>query len=117
VDIEKYKFGESSLPVNTKPEPSRGRKIKGKFILGPIPLELLKSAASLQGKALQIVLCIFFLVGIQKASRVKLSYKLLSEFGVSRSSAYRGIEALENAGLISVERHPGRSPRVTLKDF
>jgi hypothetical protein len=36
--------------------------------------------------------------------------------GVSRFAASRGLAALEAAGLVAVERHAGRKPRVRLLD-
>jgi hypothetical protein len=41
----------------------------------------------------------------------------LHQAGISHYVKRRTLDALENAGLIRVERHPGRSPIVTLKDF
>ncbi len=38
----------------------------------------------------------------------------LSRLSVDRSSASRGLAALEAAGLVAVKRRPGRKPLVTL---
>ena len=117
MDLSDFQIGGHSFPPGEKLIPNSQKKINGKFLKGPIPLEWLKQAAPLSGKAMQIALCIWFLIGVKRDNTVKLSYKLLKEFGVSRSSSYRGLEALENAGLIAIERHPGRSPIVTLREY
>jgi hypothetical protein len=38
------------------------------------------------------------------------------EFGVSRQATYRGLAAIEAAGLATVDRHVGRCPLVTILD-
>jgi DNA-binding MarR family transcriptional regulator len=38
------------------------------------------------------------------------------DLGVLRDAASRGLKALEAAGLVEVERHPGRRPVVTILD-
>jgi DNA-binding transcriptional ArsR family regulator len=116
MDLNDFQLGDHSLlPVKgLAPRPQGG--IKGRFLKGPIPLGWLIRAAPLPGKALPISLCIWFLKWVNGGNTVKLSYKLLKEFGVSRSSSYRGLKSLEDAGLVTVEQHSGRSPIVTLKD-
>ena len=38
----------------------------------------------------------------------------LRELGIGRTQKWRALSLLERLGLISVERHPRRSPRITL---
>jgi len=45
---------------------------------------------------------------------VALPNKQLSAFGVDRDAKRRGLAALEAAGLVTVERKPGRNPIVTI---
>jgi len=45
---------------------------------------------------------------------VNLTRAICREFYIGRDSKYRGLKAMEEAGLVAVERHRGRSPRVTL---
>jgi len=116
MDLSEFQISKHSTLPEKRLDHNPQKKIKGKFLRGPIPLEWLKRAALLTGKALQISLCIWFLTGVNRNKTVKISYKLLQDFGVSRSSSYRGLKALENAGLIAVERQPGCSPLVTLKE-
>ena len=58
---------------------------------------------------------IWFWSGIKRSREVALSMTWLrANFGVDRFSGYRGLAALERVGLVSVVRHPGRKPLVTL---
>ncbi|MDA0746219.1 MAG: hypothetical protein O2954_06850 [bacterium] len=52
---------------------------------------------------------------IKRSPKIGLSVKKLESFGVERHSAYRALKALEQAKLVSVDRHAGRSPLVTLR--
>jgi len=86
------------------------------FLKGPIPLPWLCGAARLPGKALLVGLIAYYKVGLtQKTKGLKLSTALFEKFGVSRQAAYRGLAALESAGLVSVDRRLGRCPQVTIR--
>jgi DNA-binding transcriptional ArsR family regulator len=85
-----------------------------RYIKGPIPLKWILPASSLPGKSLQISMALWFLKGVTRKNTVKLSGKLVRSFGVSRSTLYRGLAEMENAGLISIQRYKGRSPMVTI---
>ena len=84
------------------------------FLKGPIPWPWLSAAARLPGRALHVAIGIRLLVGMKKTSRIALSVSWLSQLGVSRHAAYRGLNALETSGLVSVDRHVGRKPLVTV---
>jgi hypothetical protein len=86
------------------------------FIRGPVPLGWLARAAVLPGSALAVGLAIWFLVGMccSRKALVVCPTLLLERFNVSRKAGYRGLAALERAGLVKVERHRGRCPRVTI---
>ena len=108
--------GESS-PVSVKP---RKRRIEGLFIMGPIPWVWIEHAGALPGKALLAGMYIWQQAGMKtsKAARgvgryesVRFSYR---KMGLPESTARRALAALEDAGLVVVERHPGRCPMVTL---
>jgi hypothetical protein len=45
---------------------------------------------------------------------VRATGKVLLRFGVQRKAAYRCLAALESAGLVAVDRRPGRCPEVTI---
>jgi DNA-binding MarR family transcriptional regulator len=84
------------------------------FLKGPIPWRWLCQAASLSGKALHVAVALRFLAGLNKSNGVALSGRVLKDLGVSRHASYRALRALEEAGLIFVERHSGRNPFVTI---
>jgi hypothetical protein len=93
------------------------RRIKGEFIKGPIPLAWLSSAARLPGKApLAVGLALWFEAGRRRAKEVILTTAILSRFNVGRKAKYKGLIALEDAGLIRVYRKPRRNPVVTVLD-
>ena len=99
--------------ANTKPP---RHKPGEKFLKGPIPWTWVVRAAHQPGKALHVAIVLWFLVGVKKTRTVALSGSVLRGLGVNRYSGYRGLVALEQAGLVSAERHPGRNPVVTLLD-
>ena len=84
------------------------------FLRGPVPWDWVISAASLPGKALIVGLCLWRLRGAKKQDTVMLANSELGPVGIGRSSKSRALAALEEAGLIRVEHHPGRFPLVTL---
>ncbi len=85
-----------------------------KFLKGPIPWNWLSSAAHQPGKALHVAIVLWLLAGIKRTRTVALSGSVLRGFGVNRHSGYRGLASLEAAGLVGVDRHPGRNPIVTI---
>ena len=101
--------------AETRPHPPR-HKPGQKFLKGPIPWDWLCVAACLSGKALHVGMAIWLKVGIIRRREVKLSRMDLEPLGVRKDAASRALRSLEEAGLVSVERHPGQSPAVTLLD-
>lgn len=87
-----------------------------RFLKGPIPWIWLSAAAERPGKALHVAIVLWFLSGIKRSRTVALSGSVLKGFGVKRHSGYRGLASLEQAGLVSVSRHSGRNPVVTILD-
>lgn len=85
-----------------------------KFVKGPIPLIWAQTAGRLPGKALQIGIALFYLTGCTKKSTVSLTRNLLEKFGVQEKAYYRALSALEKAGLVKVDREPGKRAKVTI---
>ena len=96
-----------SSPCSETSAPSEGIKV---------PEGSDTAAATQPGRALHVALAIWFLAGIKRTPTVALSTSLLSSFGVDRYAGYRGLNALERVKLVSVIRHPGRLPIVTILD-
>lgn len=63
---------------------------------------------------MQVAIAVWFLAGVNRDRTVALSGKVLLGMGVSRNAGYRGLEALEAAGLVSAVRRRGRVPIVTI---
>lgn len=100
-------------PSKTKLKIPR-HKIGEKFLKGPIPFNWLCKAAQLPGKSFHVAIVIWFLVGLNKSSTVKLNQSVLTKFGVTRHSKYRALDWLSDAGLIAVEEAKGKNPLVTV---
>jgi hypothetical protein len=114
-DLERLRLRESPNPPAPRsmrpPRPRAGEK----FVKGPIPYDWLQRAARLPGHALHVGLQIWFLVGVTQARQVNLSLSSLrGSLGVSRGAAVRGLQALENAHLVQVDRARGRKPKITV---
>ena len=92
------------------PRASKGQR----FLRGPIPLDWLSAAAALPGRSLHVGVALWLEAGLRNSAVVPLSNLTGRYFGLDRNAKYRGLEWLEQAGLISVERKLGRAPMVTL---
>jgi hypothetical protein len=114
-DCLRLQLPTKNTPVRPAIRPPRHRQ-GANFLKGPIPLSWLTVAAKQSGKALHVSMALWFLAGITRNRTVPLSAKVTSQFGVNRYAAYRGLKALEHAGLVSAVRHPGRLPIVTILD-
>jgi hypothetical protein len=114
LDLDQFRLP-SAPPGGVEPQkPPRHRKGE-QFLKGPIPLAWLQAAARQPGAAVLVGLELWFWAGIKKSRDVSISLSHLRIApGTSRSSAGRGLRALEQARLVLVQRDPGRKPRVTL---
>lgn len=115
VDLDRLRLRSRPLrpPRLGLPRPVNGQR----FLKGPIPLPWLEAAALLPGKSLHVAVALWYLGGLQKCRVIALSNIVGARFGLDRNSKYRGLAALEDAGLITIVRKLGRAPLVTLNDF
>ena len=95
--------------------PTNGRSGKW-FLKGPIPFNWLSMASRLPGRSLAVGMAIWFEAGRSKDRSVKMTHAVLSQFGVGRQAGTKSLVRLYRAGLISLQRHSGRAPVVTLLD-
>ena len=86
-------------------------------VKGPIPGEWVSRAAKLPGRVLHVGLALWFLAGMEKCRTVKPTWRIWRRFSVSPDTGRRGLAELERAGLVSVDRHPGRCPLVTIREW
>ena len=107
--------GGAELLANKRTPPPR-HNAGQKFLKGPIPWSWIVKAANCPGQALQVMMVLWFKAGMQRQRTVTLSYEELAKLGCKREAARRALKALEQVGLVTVERHPGRSPVVTILD-
>jgi len=91
------------------------RRLRGHFILVPLPwLELLEGAS---GPAYRLALYLAYLNWRGKGAPVTLSNSAVRGVGLERRAKWRALRELERRGLLSVERHPRRSPIVRLTSY
>ena len=114
--IEKFKLDlKAELPqarsLGLKSYRPQGRE---KFLAGPISLHWLALASRCPGRAIVVALVLWYRHGLEKSISIQFNQSRWANFGLSRDAARRGVAALERAGLISVERLPGRKPTITL---
>jgi hypothetical protein len=86
------------------------------FLKGPIPMDWLQAAARSPGRALHVAIVLWYHAGVSKNAKIKVNLSRMGAFGLDRHSASRGLKALEEAGLVTVDRAPGRNATVTLLD-
>jgi hypothetical protein len=113
--LEDLKLLKTTLPSGGGSGGKRSTRLK-KFIKGPIPLAWITKAAGVEGKTLHVALALYYLAGLNRSRTVVLSHATLQLFGVSRQAGNRALHQLEEMELISVDRHVGRSPVVTILD-
>jgi len=93
-----------------------GRHSASRFIKGPLPVATLATATQKSPAALQAALVLFFLHGLTGKRRFKAEPARFDELGISRKSRQRGLQALQEIGLITLERRNGCSLEVVLLD-
>jgi hypothetical protein len=114
IDPDRFRLKAAPRPAAPARASLPTHKPGERFLKGPIPLGWLAAAARQGGKALHVGVVLWHLAAMKKSRRVSLSRSVLTSFGVSRWSTSRALESLEGAGLVQVERHPGRVAVVTI---
>ena len=114
LDLDELRLPDAALPTLAGGAP-RG-KLRDGFVKGPIPLPWITRAAGLPGKALAIGVALWYWSGVKCTNKFGTSSTLWKKFGISRQASYKGLKALEEAGLIDVERSPGKNPIVLVKE-
>src|SRR5262245_9133838 len=111
------RFGLPDTPPIIVSRPMRPRpRAGGKYLKGPIPMDWLATAMKLPGKALAVGLILRFETGCNRRPNVDLTLARLTRWGLTEKMARRGLHALESAGLVTVDRPPGRAMLVTVCD-
>ena len=92
---------------------ARRKGIALEFIKGPVPKAWISKCAKLGRKCVNVGIALWWSHGME-GSPVVLTRRKRADFAVSRSSLSRALAAMEKAGLVEVERHTGRAPRVRM---
>jgi hypothetical protein len=91
------------------------RRLREHFIQVPLPwLKLLEGAS---GQVCRLALHLAYLNWRRKGAPVTLSNSAVRGVGLERRAKWRALRELERRGLLSVERHPRRSPIVRLTSY
>jgi hypothetical protein len=104
------------MEVSIRDPPGPGAEPNHRPLYGPIPWTWWFPASRLPGKSLQVAVVCWLLAGWERSAEFELAPDEWSEFGLSRSSASRGLGALEGAGLVSTVRRARRPSIVTILD-
>ena len=99
--------------IKTSVSRERAQK-RSKMFLAPVSWEWITRAGKCSGKSFQVAVAIRHQANLEKRRKISLGSRFLNEMGVSKDAKQRALSALEQEGLIVVEREPGRNPRVTI---
>ena len=113
-DVETYSLPLGSVSARPSKPKRKPRAVKGKFLKGPIPLPWLEVAVKLPGKTSQVAIGLWLAYGIERRERFKFSSKWHDWIGLSDKTLSLSLGRLQQAGLIRVEKYPGRVPIVTI---
>ena len=102
----------TALPPRRPPQHRQGER----FLKGPIPWRWLENAMQLSGKALHVALILWQQAGCRKDRTVRFCLNGKLPELLNRQSARRGLRSLAEAGLVSINRLPGRGLEVTLSE-
>jgi hypothetical protein len=88
---------------------------KMQFLKGPIPWPWIVRAWSLPGQSLMVGLMLWRLAGLKKRKDGLLfGNNDCLDLSICPATKSRALKSLEQAGLIKVDREPGRLPVVTI---
>jgi hypothetical protein len=117
MDLEKFRLPSSmTRPIPSPKRPPRHRQGE-QFLKGPIPWSWLERAGGLPGKALQVAMRLWQEAGFTKRRTVRFRLTAMRCMKIGPQAARRGLRNLEQAGLVSVHRKPGKSLEVTLLEY
>jgi hypothetical protein len=116
-DLDSLSLNGAAFKGNPRPRPRKPPRHRPgeRFLKGPIPWQWLETTARLPGKALALALHLWQQAGWRRRRTVPVCLSRIG-LGVSRYAARRALQALEVAGLVSVDRRTGHGLAVTLLD-
>jgi len=100
IDIESYRLNEMPYePPEIKTKKTR-RYTPGIPFIAAMPIPWIMEAAKLPGHALHVALAIMYVYGMKRGQEVVLTRYHFDIFSTARGPARRGLNALQQAGLI-----------------
>jgi hypothetical protein len=99
-----YKTGEYKKPPN-----------KSHLFIQTISLPWISKATQLPYSAMRVGLACWFIDGCNKQKPFTLNRATCLHFNITKWDKRRGIRQLEDAGLIEIQRRPGRFSLISLK--
>jgi GTP-sensing pleiotropic transcriptional regulator CodY len=81
-----------------------------------MPLGWFQKACALPGKAAALGAVLWYLHRRNGSKPFLLANAGLKQFGITRQAKYRGLKALESAGLISARHRGKKNPEITILD-
>ncbi len=116
MDVDQFRIPNDHETNYQSPQKrTRARRINGPFLGCPVPLAWLQKAMKLGHAALSIGIILWHFSGMKKTLTFKVGIQDLANY-VERSwvTCLRALQALEEQGLIAVERKNGRKHIVTI---
>ena len=114
-DLNAHAEAKAALTAPVKPGKPRYRQHqKTWFLRGPIPGPWVTQAMSLSLGAVRVGLAAWHVAACTKSLTVTLSGLTLERFSIVRVDP--GLRELERAGLVTVDRHRGRRPEITIAE-
>jgi hypothetical protein len=112
-DLEKLRVDPGDL-AKLQPKPTKSKKWQRRFIQVPWAwIERLQSTQ--RASTYRLAMLLLYAAWRSGGRAVVLSNVLFEAEGLSARSKWRALAELEGLGLVQVERHAGRSPRVVLQ--
>jgi hypothetical protein len=102
------------LPGQREAEAALKERRSREFLRGPIPLQKLQAAQLLPGAALYVYLLVHHQTRLTGQTMVRIPGHHLTGAGLDRKAKSRALLALEQAGLVIVQRAEGRTTWVRL---
>ncbi len=104
---------ERQVALQTTAQLRQRQAAKGRFCL--VPLDWLKSACGAHGRGVEVGCVLWFRARADRSKTVRLSrHVILDVIGLDPQAARRALRALEQAGLVRVDRQHGRAPIVEI---
>jgi hypothetical protein len=100
------------LNMTAPPRHRRGEK----FLCGPIPWAWLELAGEQPGKSLHVAIILWQAALCHKSGQVRFCYAHGSTLGVEVDAARRGLSALADVDLVTIQHQRGKCSLVTLQE-